>query len=106
MTAAFPWPSRRRPLTAARAGHGRVTLRRILGSILLLLLVAGGVLAWQIGPRNILGMLLYDQRRDGDLSAGDHAPDVTLVKLDGTGTTCLSELVGGQPLVLIFGSFT
>ena len=82
-----------------------VKLRRILLGILLLVLVAGGVLVWQIGPRNIIGMLRYDQRREGKLVVGDVAPDVVLAKLEG-GEEKLSEHVGGVPLVLVFGSFT
>lgn len=80
-------------------------LRRILLGLLLLVLVAGGVFAWQIGPRNIIGMLRYDQRREGKLQVGDDAPDVVLEALGG-GEEHLSAHVGGQPLVLVFGSFT
>jgi hypothetical protein len=80
-------------------------LRRILLALGLLVLAAGGVMAWQIGPSNIVGMLLYDQRREGDLKVGDVAPDVVLERLEG-GPASLAESIGGQPLVLIFGSFT
>ncbi len=80
-------------------------LRRVLLGLLLLVLVAGGVFAWQIGPRNILGMLRYDQRREGRLQVGDVAPDLALEKIGG-GEEHLAEHVGGQPLVLVFGSFT
>jgi hypothetical protein len=82
-----------------------MTLRRILFGLFLLVVVAGGVFAWQIGPRNILGMLRYDQRREGKLQVGDAAPDVVLATLDG-GEEKLSDHVGGVPLVLVFGSFT
>jgi hypothetical protein len=82
-----------------------VTLRRVFLGLLLLVLVAGGVFAWQIGPRNILGMLRYDQRREGKLQVGDVAPDVVLEKLGG-GEDHLSAYVGEKPLVLVFGSFT
>jgi len=58
------------------------------------------------GPRNLLGILRYDQRREGDLKVGDRAPDVTLVALDGTTPVRLSERFGGKPTVLILGSFT
>ena len=71
-----------------------------------LVLIAGGLMAWQIGPRNIIGMLKYDQRREGDLVVGDRAPDVRLAKLDGSGDAQLAELIGGKPLVIVFGSFT
>jgi hypothetical protein len=60
----------------------------------------------QIGPRNIIGMIRYDQRREGHLRPGDPAPDVTLVGLDGGSTARLHERCTGRPLVLIFGSFT
>ena len=80
-------------------------LRRVLLGLLLLIFVAGGVFAWQIGPRNIIGMLRYDQRREGKLKVGDAAPDVVLAKLDG-GEEKLSDHVGGLPLVIVFGSFT
>ena len=59
----------------------------------------------QIGPRNIIGMIRYDQRRDGDLRVGDAAPDVALSALDGGGPV---QLLGRprRPLVIVFGSFT
>ena len=79
--------------------------RRMLLGLLLLLFVAGGLVAWRIGPRNIIGMLRYDQRREGHLKVGDPAPDVALVNLDGSPSR-LSEFLGGTPLVLVFGSFT
>ena len=80
-------------------------VRRVLAGLLLLVFAAGGVLAWQIGPRNIIGLLLYDQRREGRLKVGDLGPDVALEKLGG-GEAHLADFVGGKPLVLVFGSFT
>ncbi len=78
-----------------------------------ILLVAGllvfGVVAYGVisfGPRNIVGMLRYDQRKEGALRMGDQAPDVTLLALDGKTPVDLKEKVGGKPLVLVFGSFT
>jgi hypothetical protein len=82
-----------------------VKVRRILLGLLLLVLAAGGVMVWQIGPRNVIGILLYDQRREGRLRVGDNAPDVALEKLEG-GEAHLADYVGGKPLVLVFGSFT
>lgn len=58
-----------------------------------------------IGPRNLVGMIRYDQREEGTLKAGDRAPDVELVALDGTRVR-LAERMGAKPLVLVFGSFT
>lgn len=70
------------------------------------LLCAGVVVVLKIGPRNVWGMLRYDQRRDGDLRVGDAAPDVVLTRLDGISTEHLGAHIGSRPLVLIFGSFT
>jgi hypothetical protein len=71
-----------------------------------LLAAAAGVVAWRIGPRNIVGMLRYDQRKEGALRVGDHAPDVALVSLDGQTPARVSQSIGGKPLVLVFGSYT
>jgi hypothetical protein len=77
----------------------------LLGFALLVVVLAGTVV-WKIGPRNLIGMARYDQRREGDLKVGDAAPDVTLVALDGKTPVALRDLVGEKPLVLIFGSYT
>jgi hypothetical protein len=77
----------------------------LLGLCALVLLALVGV-AWVIGPRNIIGMLRYDQRREGRLQVGDLAPDVALAAIDGGGDVHLASFVGGKPLVLVFGSFT
>ena len=83
---------------------------KIFRKVLLILVVAVGLLgafvAWRIGPRNIIGMIRYDQRKEGTLKPGDAAPDVALVSLDGKTPVRLSEQVGGKPLVLVFGSYT
>jgi hypothetical protein len=80
--------------------------KKILLIVVLLLCAAAGVIAWKIGPRNIIGMLRYDQRKEGNLKVGDRAPDVALVSLDGRTPVRLSERVGGKPLILVFGSYT
>lgn len=72
-----------------------------------------------IGPRNVIGMLRYDTRREGELKVGDRAPDVELIGLfssgdQTTGPAGLSEptpiklrdQLRGRPLVLVLGSFT
>ncbi len=67
--------------------------------------VAYGVISF--GPRNIIGMLRYDQRQDGSLKVGDRAPDVDLLALDGKTLVPLKDSIGGgKPVVLVFGSFT
>lgn len=83
-----------------------IRLRRVLLAGALVAVVGLVVMAWQIGPRNIIGMLRYDRRREGKLKVGDTAPDVVLAKLDGSGEARLSEFIGGKPLVIVFGSFT
>jgi hypothetical protein len=69
-------------------------------------LAAGAVCVVKIGPKNIIGMLRYDQRREGTLRVGDRAPDVELLDLDGITKVRLSEQTAGHPSVLVFGSFT
>jgi peroxiredoxin len=45
--------------------------------------------------------------RAGKLQVGDPAPDFTLTKLDKSAQVQLSALIAqGQPVVLIFGSYT
>lgn len=79
---------------------------RAIGLGLGLVILAGAVFALvQIGPRNLWGMLLYDQREEGTLAVGDPAPDVAVVALDGTRAR-LREWTGSKPVVLIFGSYT
>jgi hypothetical protein len=80
--------------------------KKILLVAVVLLAAAAGVVVWRIGPRNIVGMLRYDQRKEGALRVGDRAPDVALVSLDGQTAACLWQSVGGKPLVLVFGSYT
>jgi hypothetical protein len=67
---------------------------------------AASLAAWKIGPRNLIGMLRYDQRQEGKLKVGDLAPDVALVALDGSTPVHVAESIGHKPLVLVFGSFT
>jgi len=74
-----------------------------LGAVLLLGVSA---VAWMIGPRNIIGLLFYDQRREGRLAVGDPAPDVALNAIDGGPDVQLAGLMRDKPLVLVFGSFT
>jgi hypothetical protein len=89
-----------------KAVKGRRILRKVLLGFALLVVVLAGTVVWKIGPRNLIGMARYDQRREGDLKVGDAAPDVTLVALDGKTPVALRDLVGEKPLVLIFGSYT
>lgn len=78
--------------------------KKILLGIVVLVLAAAGVMVAKIGPRNVIGMIRYDQRREGHLKVGDRAPNAMLVALDGKGRQPLLE--GGKPAVLVFGSFT
>ena len=74
----------------------------VLGGVVLL---AAGFMVAKIGPRNIIGMIRYDQRRQGDLKVGDRAPDALLVSLAGKREIPLLT-ARTKPLVLVFGSFT
>ena len=80
--------------------------KKILIGLGLLLAAAVSLGVWKIGPRNIIGMIRYDQRQEGKLKVGDSAPDVALVALDGVTPVKLSASIGDKPLVLVFGSFT
>lgn len=97
-----------------------MTKRRILIAVgaLATATVLGAALA-MIGPRNVIGMLRYDTRREGELKVGDRAPDVELIGLFSPGDKTtgpaglsaptpikLRDQLRGRPLVLVFGSFT
>ena len=81
-------------------------IRWIIIIVVVVLLVLAAAAAVVIGPRNIIGMLRYDQRRAGALKTGEQAPDVRLLALDGTSEVHLRDHIGPKPLVLIFGSYT
>jgi hypothetical protein len=50
---------------------------------------------------------LWMRARAGGLHVGDPAPDFSLMKLDKTASVRLSSVTAtGQPVVLIFGSYT
>lgn len=78
----------------------------LIGLGFLLAAAAAGVTYMVGGPRNLIGMIRYDQREEGTLKVGDRAPDVTMLELDGKTPVKLSERIGGKPTVLVFGSFT
>jgi len=80
--------------------------KALVGLGALAVLAAGGFTYMVGGPRNLIGMLRYDQREEGTLKVGDRAPDVGLIALDGSTPVRLSSELGGKPTVLIFGSFT
>jgi len=80
--------------------------KRILLTVLALILLIGGFAIYKIGPSNIVGIIRYDQREEGALRVGDQFPDVSLISLDGRNPFLLRSQTGAKPLVLIFGSFT
>lgn len=83
-----------------------LVLKKILLALGLLVLAVAAWFVYEIGPRNIIGMLRYDQRREGDFKVGDKAPDVVLKAIDGVADVRLLDAMRGKPLVLIFGSYT
>lgn len=78
--------------------------KKVLLGLAALVVVGVSVIVAKVGPRNVIGMIRYDQRREGDLKVGDRAPAAMLVALDGA--TRVPLLAGDKPTVLIFGSFT
>ena len=81
-------------------------VKKILIGLGLLIAAGAGYFVVSFGPRNVIGMLRYDQRREGDLKVGDRAPDVGLLALDGATPVHLKDAIGGKPLVVVLGSFT
>jgi hypothetical protein len=84
----------------------KILKRVLIGLGAVIVLAVGGITYMIGGPRNLIGMLRYDQRQEGSLKVGDRAPDVTLFALDGKTPVQLSSELGGKPTVLVFGSFT
>ena len=84
----------------------RLWKKIVIGIAAVALLALGGFTYMVGGPRNLIGMLRYDQREEGKLKVGDRAPDVTLLALDGKTPVQLSAQLGGKPSVIVFGSFT
>ena len=84
----------------------RKVVRRTLLGLAIVVVLAVTALFWVIGPRNVFGMLRYDQRREGNLRVGVPAPDVSLVSLDGRTPVRIASAIGEKPLVIVFGSYT
>ncbi len=80
--------------------------KRILGGLGLVVVLLAAIVVANIGPRNVIGLLRYDTRREGSLKVGDQAPAVALLALDGTTQVPLTSRLHGRPLVIVFGSFT
>ena len=81
-------------------------IKKLVLALVAVALLAGAVVVAKMGPRNLIGMIRYDQRSEGSLRVGDRAPDVSLLAPDGTTSAHLAQHFGGRPVVLVFGSFT
>jgi hypothetical protein len=80
-------------------------MKKVLLGVAILVIAAAGVVVAKIGPRNVIGIIRYDQRQEGSLRVGDKAPQAMLVSLDGkTSQPLLAR--SEKPTILIFGSFT
>lgn len=91
-------------VTAPRSWR-RVAKRALL-AVLVLVAAAVAFVVVKMGPKNVIGMIRYDQRQEGRLKVGDRAPDVALVALDGKTPVHLADVIGHRPVILVFGSFT
>ena len=78
----------------------------LIGLGILLAAAAAGMTYMVGGPRNLIGMIRYDQREEGRLRVGDPAPDIALTALDGATDASLLADRDGKALVIVFGSFT
>jgi hypothetical protein len=81
-------------------------VKKVLLGVLAVIVLLVSAFVWRIGPRNVFGMLRYDQRREGNVAVGHAAPDVSLYSLDGRTRVRLANEIGAKPLVIIFGSYT
>ena len=81
-------------------------MKKVVLAGVVLVVIAASVVVAKIGPRNVIGMLRYDTRKEGALKVGDRAPDVMLLSLDGKTQQPLLVHDTTKPTVLIFGSFT
>ncbi len=79
-----------------------------VGVAALLLATFAGLCVMAGSPRDVYGMVRYafPHMHRGTLHAGDDAPDVRLLALDGVSHFHIRERTSGKPLVLIFGSYT
>lgn len=102
----------------------RPILFRLLGLVFLLWIAFVAVVWWSMQqPPETFGRVMsripvpaafvlapfetmWTHARAGTLQLGDPAPDFSLMKLDKTERIQLSALTAGQPVVLIFGSYT
>lgn len=71
------------------------------------LLAAAGLAAFaQEQPKTKVRPQDRDRPRDGNLKAGDPAPNFRLKSLDGKSQVELASFKGKKPVVLVFGSYT
>ena len=78
----------------------------VLGSLALLLAAAAVFVETQMGWSNVIGMLRYDTRREGDLKVGDVAPSFTVHEPEQGREVRYLEHPPERPVILVFGSFT
>jgi len=80
----------------------------LIAAAVLLLGVGVGLSILAGSPKDAIGMVRYalPHMHRGKLQVGSHAPDATLVSLDGATRFHIRERTNGKPLVLVFGSFT
>jgi hypothetical protein len=78
----------------------------IIGGLIVAAFIALSVMAGS--PKDVYGMVRYalPHMHRGKLRAGDDAPDVKLLAVDGANHFHLRERTGARPLVVIFGSYT
>jgi hypothetical protein len=69
------------------------------------LVAAGGFTYYELLKAGFVHYGKYDRRERGSLKVGGIAPDLDLTMYDGSSVR-LSQLWGGQPVFVVFGSCT
>ena len=81
--------------------------KSLIGLAVLIVIGVGAAYAYyQAMVRGWIRYNEYDIRTEGQLVVGDLAPDLELARVDGEGSTMLSDLYREKPVVLAFGSYT
>ena len=77
----------------------------VRSAITLAVVAVGGFVYYELLKAGYVRYGKYDRRERGSLKVGQVAPDLELTMYDGSAVR-LSQLWGGQPVFVVFGSCT